>query len=425
MSSALGIALLGAGTVGAAVARELVEHADRLAARSGGPLTLRCIAERDPERVAGLPMSGVSLVPDAAQALEIPGVEIVVEVLGGMEPAGALIATALQRGLGVVTANKALLASRGRALAAMVQPGSGGLAFEAAVGAAIPILGLLRDSLGGDAIHCVRAVINGTTNFVLGRLEAGESLAEAISAAQRNGFAEADASADIDGHDAAQKLCILAWFALGAEVTPEQVERRGIRGIEPADTGAAAALGYAIRLVARAERVEEGLILSVQPTLLPRTHVLARCRGPENAVVLWTDVGGPIALGGLGAGAGAAASAVLGDIVQVARARREGRRLPLPPARPTRVLDSEEAETTAWVRLRASGDREAPAIVAQMLEDRGVAVEGVGATPGSPDLLVSTGPAPRAVLQRALETLDTVPVVESVEQVLDRLELPQ
>jgi homoserine dehydrogenase len=425
MSSALGIALLGAGTVGAAVAHGLVGRADRLAARSGGPLALRCVAERDPQRLAGLPLDGVAVLPDAAAALEVPGVEIAVEVLGGMEPAGSLLTEALRRGMGVVTANKAVLATRGRSLAAMVRPGSGGLAFEAAVGAAIPVLGALRDALGGVEVHCVRAVINGTTNDVLGRLEAGESFAEAVAAAQSSGFAEADPSADIDGHDAAQKLCILAWLGLGAEVVPDQVERRGIRGIDRADTEAAAALGCAIRLVARAERLEDGLALSVQPTLLPRAHPLARCRGAENLVVLWTDVAGPIALGGLGAGAGPAASAVLGDIVQVARARREGRALTLPAAAPVHVLDSEEVETAAWVRLRAGEDRETPAIVAQMLEDRGVAVESVGAAPGSPDLLVSTAPAPRAVLRRALETLDTVPVVGSVEQVLDRLELPQ
>lgn len=338
MSSPLGIALLGAGTVGAAVARVLVGHPDRLAARSGGPLALLCVAERDEERRRRLDLPGVTLLDDAAAALEVPGVEIAVEVMGGLEPAGSVLDAALRRGLGAVTANKALIASRGHDLAGQVQAASGGLAFEAAVGAAIPVLAALRDSLGGDAVEAITAVINGTTTYVLGRLEAGASLDEAVREAQRNGFAEADPSADLDGHDAAQKLCILAWFGLHAQVAPEQVARTGIRAVTPQAAASAARAGAAVRLVAAARRVPGGLSLRVQPLGVPREHPLGGLEGADNAVVVESDLAGTLVLRGRGAGAEAAASAVLGDIAQVALARRQGRRIPLPQAAALPVL---------------------------------------------------------------------------------------
>jgi homoserine dehydrogenase len=421
MPSELGIALLGVGTVGRAVAGELVRHPERLAARSGGPLRLRCIAERDSARLDDLDVSGARVVADPAEALGERGVDLVVELLGGIEPAGGLLLEALRRGAGAVTANKAVIAHHGHRLAAEVRLGSGGLAFEAAVGAAIPVLAMLRDSLGGDQVRSITAVINGTTNHVLERMGSGDSLDAALLDAQMRGYAEADPSADVEGHDAAQKLCILAWFAMGAEVSPEQVERRGIRDISEADVAAAAALGCAIRLVARAERSGDGIALSVQPTLLPRGHPLAGLRGPENAVIVESDLAGSLLLAGHGAGSRAAASAVLSDVAAVARARREGRTVPLPAASPVRVLDREEAETPAWLRLRVRGDPDAPAILAQVLEDRGVSVESLAGSANG-ELNVLARATPRAVLGRALETLDTLPVLDSAVQVLDRLE---
>src|SRR5487761_1638964 len=332
MATPLGIALLGAGTVGAAVARELRDHADRLAERSGGPLVLRRIAERDPARAGGLQLQGVEVGDDAALAVASADVDIVVELLGGMEPAGSLLQAAMQRGQGAVTASKAVIATAGRRLAASVRPGSGGLAFEAAVGAAMPILAMLRDSLQGDEVASITAVINGTTNHILGRLEAGDGFEEAGVDAQARGFAEkVDPSADLDGHDAAQKLCILAWFAMGADVVPEQVQRRGIRRVDADAVRAARRLGSAVRLVATARRSAEGLSLTVQPTLVPSPgHPLGDLDGADNAVLVESDLAGRLLLRGRGAGGDAAASAVLSDIVAVARARREGRRLPRP-----------------------------------------------------------------------------------------------
>ena len=427
MATPLGIALLGAGTVGAAVARELRDHADRLAERSGGPLVLRRIAERDPARAGGLQLQGVEVGDDAALAVASADVDIVVELLGGMEPAGSLLQAAMQRGQGAVTANKAVIATAGRRLAASVRPGSGGLAFEAAVGAAMPILAMLRDSLQGDEVASITAVINGTTNHILGRLEAGDGFEEAVVDAQARGFAEkVDPSADLDGHDAAQKLCILAWFAMGADVVPEQVQRRGIRRVDADAVRAARRLGSAVRLVATARRSAEGLSLTVQPTLVPSPgHPLGDLDGADNAVLVESDLAGRLLLRGRGAGGDAAASAVLSDIVAVARARREGRRVPLPPAAPVHVLDGEAAETAAWLRLRVGGSADAPEIVAQMLEDRGVPVDQMGPGGAKGELNVFTGPAPRAVIDRALETLETLPVVEAVAPPLDRLEAPQ
>src|ERR1039458_1544680 len=229
----------------------------------GAPVRPR-VAEREPCRARELAARGVTIDADAAAAVAAADVDIVVELLGGLEPAGTLLDTALQRGLGVVTANKAVIATAGHRLVAAVRPASGGLAFEAAVGAAIPVLAVLRDSLRGDEVRRITAVINGTTNHILGRLEAGDDFDRAVADAQERGYAEANPTNDLDGHDAAQKLCILAWFAMGAEVRPEQVQRRGIRDIDPADVVAAARLGSVIRLVARAERSGAGLALSVQ-----------------------------------------------------------------------------------------------------------------------------------------------------------------
>ena len=422
MATPLGIVLLGMGTVGSAVARELKTHADLLAERSGGPLLLRCVADRDPLRLRPLLLSGVALADDGAVALARRDVDIAVELIGGLEPAGTLLHQAVQSGLGTVTANKAVIARAGPELAAEVRPGSGGLAFEAAVGAAIPVLAMLRDSLRGDSIRSITAVINGTTNYVLGRLHGGESLDVAVAEAQRQGYAEADPSADLDGLDAAAKLCILAWFGLGVSVTPDQVDRRGIRDLGPVDAAAAAQLGFALRLVARAELVPGGLDLSVQPALVPLAgHPLGRVEGADNVVVVESDLAGELVLRGRGAGADAAASAVLSDIVAVARARREGRTVPLPPAVPAHVLDPREAETASALRLRVRGGTEVTGIVTQMFEEHGIPVERTTPGPGDGDLLVLLGPAARDTLAPAMEALRALPVVEAVEQTLDRL----
>ncbi|MGA2282822.1 MAG: homoserine dehydrogenase [Candidatus Dormibacteria bacterium] len=423
MATELGIALLGAGTVGAAVARELDAHADRLAARSGGPLVLRRLAERDPGRARLLRRDGVTVEQDAAAAVAAPDVDIVVELLGGLEPAGALLDAAIGRGLAVVTANKAVIATSGHHLAAAVRPRSGGLAFEAAVGAAMPVLAMLGGSLQGDAVNRVTAVINGTTNHILGRLEAGDAFDRAVADAQERGYAEADPTSDLDGHDAAQKLCILAWFAMGAEVSPDQVLRRGIRDISPADVHAAGRLGSVIRLVATAERSPAGLALTVQPTLVPRAgHPLGDVEGADNAVLFESDLAGRLLVRGRGAGADAAASAVLSDIVAVARARRQGREVSPPPAAPVPVLDGESARTGSWVRLRVDGDGDAATLVAQTLARGGAAVERIIPADGERELEVLTGPAPRAALARALEALAGAGAPVAVAQTLDRLE---
>jgi len=423
MATELGIALLGAGTVGAAVARELHLHADRLAQRSGGPLVLRRLAERDPARIRALRLEGVAIGGDAEAAVAAPDVDIVVELLGGLNPAGAALEIALRRGLGAVTANKAVIATSGRRLAALIRPGSGGLAFEASVGAAMPVLAMLRDSLRGDEIRSLTAVINGTTNHVLGRLEAGDALDDAVTDAQRRGFAEADPSSDLDGHDAAQKLCILAWFAMGAEVVPAQVLRRGIRDVTPGDVRAAGRLGCVIRLVARAERSAEGLDLSVQPALVPRSgHPLGEVEGADNAILVETDLAGRLLLRGRGAGADAAASAVLSDIVAVARARRDGREVGLPAATGIELIDPEAATTASWLRLRGEGELPPAGELARALEAVGATVERIVPGESTDDLAALIGAAPRASLSRAVRDLGRRDPPMTVVQTMDRLE---
>ena len=407
------------------MARELVAHAARLAARAGGPLVLRRLAERDPVRVRKLGVSGVTVSDDAAAVVSAPDVDIVVELLGGLEPAGTLLGAAIRQGRGVVTANKALIASSGHRLAAEVRPASGGLAFEAAVGAAIPVLAVLRDSLRGDEVRRITAVINGTTNHILGRLEAGGTFDDAVADAQDRGFAAADPSNDLDGHDAAQKLCILAWFAMGAEVMPEQVIRRGIRGIDAADVRAAGRLGSVIRLVARAERSEAGLSLSVQPTLVPRPgHPFGELKGADNAVLIESDLAGRLLLGGPGAGAEAAASAVLSDIVAVARARREGRNVPLPEATSAHVLGEEAENAAAWLRVPASDTLGPASAVTETLDRWGVRVERFAPGDREGELAALTAAAPRAALARAVRELNGGALPPSAIRTMDRLEAP-
>jgi homoserine dehydrogenase len=321
-----------------------------------------------------------------------------------------------------VTANKAVIATAGHRLVETVRPASGGLAFEAAVGAAIPVLAVLRDSLRGDEVRRITAVINGTTNHILGRLEAGDDFDRAVADAQERGYAEANPTNDLDGHDAAQKLCILAWFAMGAEVRPEQVQRRGIRDIDPADVVAAARLGSVIRLVARAERSGAGLALSVQPTLVPRSgHPLGDLEGADNAVVVESDLAGRLVLRGRGAGAEAAASAVLSDIVAVARARRAGGEVPQPPTAPALVLDGGAAETAAWLRVRVDGSPDASDLVAEALTRGGVVVEQISPGGTGGELVVLTSPATRAALDRSLTALEGLGPPVKVVQRLDRL----
>jgi homoserine dehydrogenase len=418
----VGVGLLGLGTVGSAVASRLITEWELLGERAGATPVLRCAAVRDVARRRDLDLKNVRVVGDAQAVVADPAVAVVVEVIGGTDPATGLIEAALRAGKSVVTANKAVIAASGPRLAVLAHEHGAGLYFEAAVGAGLPIVSLLERSLLGDRISAMDCVINGTTNVILTRLRSpGTSFDAALADAQRRGFAEMDPTLDVDGWDAAHKLVILAWLGFGAYIPTDTVDRVGIRRVHGDDVVVLSELGYRVRLVAHAERApNQAVHLRVRPTAVGPGHLLADVDDADNAVLISSDLAGTVMLRGLGAGAASTASAVVSDVVEAVRERGVPRAaLPVPGE--AAILSDEDVEVAGYVRLRLSGVGDGRALVLQALEDRGLAVDAVVDLPG-PQLAVLTGVAPRAVHDRALETLDTLSSVDAIECALDRVE---
>lgn len=319
----LKVALLGCGNVGAQVARILLDDADALAARTGARLQLSGIAVRniDSERDVELPRE---LFTTDADTL-VKDADLVIELMGGIEPARSLILTAMQNGACVVTGNKALLAQDGPTLYEEADKAGVQLSYEAAVAGAIPILRPIRDSLSGDRITRVLGIVNGTTNFILDQMDStGAQFADALAEAQRLGYAEADPTADVEGHDAAAKAAILASLSFHTRFALEDVYCEGITKVSAADIAAAKEAGFVIKLLAIAEKINNpngdgGISVRVHPTLLPREHPLAAVRGAFNAVFIEAENAGQLMFYGQGAGGTPTASAVLGDLVSAAR----------------------------------------------------------------------------------------------------------
>ncbi|MDQ6851915.1 MAG: homoserine dehydrogenase [Actinomycetota bacterium] len=331
MPDALRVALLGCGVVGSQVVRLLDEHAGELAARIGAPLELAGIAVRRPGRHTDLPAALVTT--DAAALVDRADIDIVVEVIGGIEPARSLLLSALKSGKSVVSANKALLAEDGATLHDAAASAGVDLYYEAAVAGAIPLLRPLRESLAGDRITRVMGIVNGTTNFVLSRMDAtGAGFDEALAEATTLGYAEADPTADIDGFDAAAKAAILASLAFHTRVTAGDVYREGIGEVSAADMASARVMGCTVKLLAICERVrspedaKERVSVRVHPAMIPRSHPLASVGDAFNAVFVEAEAAGSLMFYGRGAGGSPTASAVLGDLVAVARNRVSGSR---------------------------------------------------------------------------------------------------
>lgn len=333
------IALLGAGTVGAEVARVLLERPDELAQRIGAHPELIGIAVRDleAERTVELPRR---LLTTDAEAL-IDAADAVVELTGGIEPARTRILRALAAGKPVVTGNKALLAQHGAELHAAAQAADTTISYEAAVAGAIPIVRPVMESLSGDRIQRVLGIMNGTTNYILDQMDTtGASFDDALAEAQRLGFAEADPTADVEGHDAASKVAILGGLAFHSSFTLDDVYCRGITGVTAEDIEAARSAGYVIKLLGVAERVADGVNLRVVPTMIPRSHPLAGVHGGYNAVFVEAEDAGELMFYGPGAGGAPTASAVLGDLVTAVRRK---------------VLGGPAAGPTAHAGLPATG----------------------------------------------------------------------
>jgi homoserine dehydrogenase len=313
----VGVALLGYGTVGASVSRMLAESGDEIERATGHRLRVVRALVRDPSKERGFPAGDGVLTTDFASIRDDPSINVVAEVMGGLEPAGGYVRELLRAGKPVVSANKQLVAREGAELFATASAAGVQLRFEASVCAAIPVVKVLRESLIATNVHRILGIVNGTTNFILSRMERGDSYADALAEAQALGYAEADPSDDVNGADAAAKMAILATVAFGSRVGIDEVETRGITEIEPAHVAAAADLGMVVRLVGIATLANDAVDVRVQPAFVQRSHPLAAVDGAFNAVMIQGDAIREITLEGPGAGGTETASAVVADLVSV------------------------------------------------------------------------------------------------------------
>ena len=418
----LGVALLGCGVVGSQVVRLLHEQADDLAARIGAPVELRGVAVRrlDAPREADVPTD--LLTTDAAALVAREDVDIVVEVIGGIEPARTLILSALENGASVVTANKALLAEDGATLFEAAEKAGRDLYYEAAVAGAIPILRPLRESLAGDAVHRVLGIVNGTTNFILDRMDgSGADFGDALEEAQSLGYAEADPTADVEAFDAAAKAAILAGLAFHTRVTAADVYREGITEVTAADIASAKLLGRTVKLLAICERTADGVAVRVHPAMIPRTHPLAAVGGAYNAVFVEAASAGRLMFYGAGAGGTPTASAVLGDVVAVARNRLAGTRGPEPSTyAELPVLPMGDTLTRYHVSLDVADKPGVLAPVAEAFARHGVSIQAVRQTSRGEDalLIIVTHEARDADLAATISELQALPVVRAVASVM-------
>jgi homoserine dehydrogenase len=424
----LNVAVLGCGVVGSQVVRLLTEQAGDLEARVGAPMRLvgvgvrRIDAPRDVEVPAGL------LTTDAAGLVARDDVDLVVEVIGGIEPARTLILSALENGAGVVTANKALLAEDGPTLFEAAEKAGHDLYYEAAVAGAIPIVRPLRESLAGDRVVRVLGIVNGTTNFILDKMDStGAGFEEALEEAQSLGYAEADPTADVDGFDAAAKAAILASLAFHTRVTAADVHREGITDVTAADIASAVQMGSVVKLLAIAELVstgpagDHGVSVRVHPAMIPRSHPLASVREAFNAVFVESEAAGRRMFYGPGAGGAPTASAVLGDLVTVARNRLSGTRGAGESAYADRVvLPMGETRTRYHIAIDVDDRAGVLAEIATAFAEEDVSIqtlrqEGRGA---DAQLVVMSHDATDAQLSRTVERLRVLSCVREVSSVM-------
>jgi homoserine dehydrogenase len=312
--------MLGCGTVGASVARLLHEHSDDVARRAGVRIAITRVGVRDAGRDRDVPMPADIFTTDLGAVVDDPEVDVVCELLGGIEPAHPLILRALANGKPVVTANKELLATAGPDVLGAADAAGLDLAFEGAVAGGIPLIGPLTETLAGDRIHRILGIVNGTTNFILTQMsEHGWSFAEALAEAERLGYAEADPSADVGGYDAAAKCAILASIAFDTAVAARDVYREGIADVKPQDIADAARLGYVLKLLAIAELENGDVSARVHPAMIPAAHPLASVRDAFNAVFVEGEKVGQLMFYGRGAGGDPTAASVVGDLIRVSR----------------------------------------------------------------------------------------------------------
>lgn len=415
---ALRVAVLGLGTVGEQVVRLLDRERALFAERVGEEVEVGHILVHDAARARPDSLRGrITLDPEVI--FKDPAVEIVVEVMGGLQPAHSYMERALASGRSVVTANKEVIAARGPALSRTAAPGAT-LLFEAAVAAGIPILRAIQESLLANRISSIHGIVNGSTNFLLTRMhETGDPFAVALHEAKELGYLEADPADDLDGVDAARKIAILAGLSFGGWFPVDEVRRTGIRAVSADDVRAVRSVGGAIKLLAEATGTDAGVYASVEPTVLGPGHPLKRVDGPQNAVYVQGDPVGEILLSGLGAGGPSTGSAVVGDVLLAARMRRLGGRPPELPLEPVPVVAEGERRGALAIRCTAERGRTASE-VRQAVEAHGIGVRESTATLESKrqEFLVITAQGRREAQRQALERLGAAAPWLRIEAVL-------
>src|SRR3989454_9087379 len=422
----LNVGLIGLGTVGSQVADRMLSWGPQLSRRAGVELCLRKVLVREVSKRRTIEISNDVLTADPADVLDGPAIGVVIEVAGGDEPMRSYIERAIQAGKHVITANKVVMARHGPELLDRAAEKNVDVYFEAAVGGGVPLISTFRTDLQANRIERASAVINGTTNCVLGRMAAaGLSLEAAVREAQAAGYAEADPTDDIGGFDATYKLAILGSIAYEIKIRPDEVFREGIESIEPVDFRYARELGYAIKLIAHTQRHPGKVEARVHPAMVPLDHPLAQVEGANNAVFVEGDLVGQVLLVGLGAGGRPTASAVVGDLIDLARSIRRGVQ-----SRPSFSFDDRigvipmgEVRTRAYYRVRVDDRTGVLAALGQVFAEEGVSISSLiqkdaWVEEQTAELVVTTHPAPDASLQRARDRLAQLTPVHAVSSFL-------
>src|SRR5215471_7367637 len=423
--AALHIGLIGMGTVGTEVANRLLNRRGTLRRRAGVDLLLKRALVRDPDRERGIALPAGLLTADASVLLDDPDVDVVVEVAGGDEPARTFLERAIRSGKHVVTANKVVMARHGPELLELAGEQNVDVYFEAAVGGGIPLISTFKVDLLANDIERIMAVINGTTNYVLGRMaNQGLTLADAVAEAQAAGYAEADPTDDVAGFDATYKLAIMASIGFGAMIRPDQVYREGIEAVEPVDFRYARELGYEVKLLAYAARGGDGRVEArVHPVLVPHGHPLAGVEGPANAVYIEGDLVGPVLLQGLGAGGRPTASSVVSDVLDLARSiHRQVQHRPVAQFDPeVRVMSMDEVCSRAYFRCRVADRPGVLATICAVFGEEGVSIASAiqkESDDVSAEFVVTTHQSPDAALRRTRARIAELDVVTDVRAFL-------
>jgi len=423
------IGLLGLGTVGSQVAERLSTAHDLITERTGVPVELARVLVRDAQKERPFKPPAGLLTTDPDDILDDPSISVVVEVMGGMEPARTYIERAITAGKAVVTANKEVMAHHGPTLLELAREKCVDVYFEAAVGGGIPLISTFKIDLLANEISRIEAVINGTTNFIIDRMAVdGQSFDDALAEAQRLGYAEADPTYDVEAYDAVFKLTIMSSIAFRTRIDPACVYREGIRALDPVDFRYAAELGYAIKLLAFAQADNGHVELHVHPTCIPQSHLLAAVHDAYNAVVIDGDLVGRVLLYGQGAGGRPTASAVVGDILDLVLSLRKGvdNRIAVDFSRQRAVLPMDEVRTAAYLRLHVADKPGVLADVTRILGDLDVSISSIVQKSlivehAAAELVILTHPAKERALQAARQRLSELPSVYAVAAFLRAL----